>query len=98
MAKGPLYDFVDFIGRHGFWNAQVSQIHVREDLKVELVPRVGNTVILLGSLDGYEEKLSRVYRLYNQGFKVMGWNSYEQLDLQYDNQIVGIRNERDFRN
>lgn len=93
MAKGPLYDFVDFIGKHSFWNAQVSQIHVREDLKVELVPRVGNTVILLGSLEGYEEKLSRVYRLYSQGFKVMGWNRYETLDLQYDNQIVGIRNE-----
>lgn len=93
MAKGPLFDFVDFIGKHSFWNAQISQIHVREDMKIELVPRVGNTVILLGSLDAYEDKLSRVYRLYNEGFKVMGWNRYKKIDLQYDNQIVGIRNE-----
>lgn len=93
IAKGHLFDFVDFIGKHSFWNAQISQIHVRDDMKVELIPRVGNTVILLGRLDAYEDKLNRVYRMYNQGFKVMGWNRYKELDLQYDNQIVGIRNE-----
>jgi len=98
MAKGTLFDFVDFIEKNSFWNAQISQIHINEDMKVELVPRVGDTVILLGSLDNYEEKLNRVYRFYKQGFKVMGWNRYNKIDLQYDNQIVGIRNERESKN
>ncbi|MDD2286954.1 MAG: cell division protein FtsQ/DivIB [Paludibacter sp.] len=91
MATGSMFEFVDYIEESPFWDAQISQIHVREDMKVELVPRVGSAMILLGSLDAYEEKLNRVYRLYNQGFKVMGWNRYKKLDLQYDNQIVGIK-------
>lgn len=93
MATGAIFDFVDYLEKNTFWNAQISQIHVRDDLKVELVPRVGSEIILLGYLDQYEEKLNKVYRLYTQGYRVMGWNRYIKLDLQYENQIVGIKNE-----
>lgn len=91
MAKGELYDFVDHVTNNKFWNAQIDQIHVRRDLKVELVPRMGEAIILLGCLNNYEEKLDRVFRLYHQAFKSMGWNRYKQLDVQYDNQIVATR-------
>jgi cell division protein FtsQ len=93
MATGAIFDFVNYIEGNAFWNAQISQIHVRDDMKIELVPRVGAEIILLGNLDHYEEKLNKVYRLYNQGYKVMGWNRYKKLDLQYENQIVGIKSE-----
>lgn len=91
MSTGKLYDFVDYIAKDKFWNAQIDQIHVRNDLKVELVPRVGDAIILLGRLNNYEDKLNRVFRLYQQAFKTMGWNRYKQLDVQYDNQIVATR-------
>jgi cell division protein FtsQ len=91
MATGKLYDFVDYVTKDKFWNAQIDQIHVRNDLKVELVPRVGDAIILLGQLNNYEEKLHRVFRLYQQAFKSMGWNRYKQLDVQYENQIVATR-------
>lgn len=91
MAKGQLYDFVDHIIKDKFWNAQIAQIHVRNDLKIELVPRMGEAIILLGHLNDYEKKLDRVFRLYHQAFKSMGWNRYAQLDVQYDNQIVATR-------
>jgi len=91
MATGSLYKFVDYITGNKFWNAQIAQINVRNDLKIELVPRVGDAIILLGRLDNYEEKLNRVFRLYHQGFKTMGWNRYEQLDVQYEHQIVATK-------
>jgi len=91
MATGSLYEFVDYITGNKFWNAQIAQINVRNDLKIELVPRVGDAIILLGRLDNYEEKLNRVFRLYHQGFKTMGWNRYEQLDVQYEHQIVATK-------
>lgn len=91
MATGKLYDFVDYVSKDPFWNAQISQIYVRNDMKVELIPRVGDAVILLGTLDAYREKLDRVYRLYDRGFNEIGWNMYESLDLQYDNQVVAVK-------
>lgn len=93
MATQALFDFIDYIEKNTFWNAQTAQIHVRNDLKIELVPRVGNTTILLGNIEKYQEKLDKVYRIYTQGFKKIGWNRYQKLDVQYEGQVIGIKNE-----
>ena len=49
-------------------------------------------LILLGTTTNYQLKLNRLYRLYEKAFNVMGWNSYRMLDLQFENQIVAVRN------
>lgn len=92
LLQGELYDMVRYIAKNEFWNAQIQQIHIRDDQKVELVPRVGDALILLGATTGYELKLGRLYRLYEKAFNVMGWNSYRMLDLQFENQIVAVKN------
>lgn len=88
QACGELYDFVSFIEDNDFWNAQIEQIYIREDAKIELVPRIGGHIILLGKLDGYEHKLDKLYKLYTEGFSTIGWRAYKVIDLQYKNQIV----------
>ena len=88
MASGKLYDFVDFIAENPFWNAQIEQIFVRDDLKIELIPRVGDAVIMLGTLDNYAPKLEKLRKLYKGGFNVIGWNRYKMIDLQYKDQVV----------
>ena len=88
MAAGSLYDFVTFLEENPFWNAQVEQIVVRDDKKIELIPRVGDAVILLGTLDNYQAKLKKLQKLYAKGFNVMGWNRYKVIDLQYKDQVV----------
>ena len=87
-----LFDFVDYIANNEFWAAQIEQIYVREDQKIELIPRLGDAVIILGKLDNYAEKLDNLYYLYKKGFNIMGWNHYKVIDLQYKNQIVCKRN------
>ena len=88
MAKGKMFDFVTYIVDHPFWNAQIEQIYVRDDLKIELVPRVSDAIIVLGTLDNYETKLDKLYKLYHKGFNIIGWNKYKVIDLQYKDQIV----------
>ena len=88
MASGKLFDFVGFVADDPFWNAQIEQINVRDDLKIELVPRVGDAIIMLGTLDNYASKLEKLKKLYARGFNVIGWNRYRMIDLQYKDQIV----------
>jgi cell division protein FtsQ len=88
MATREIFDFVSYLEKDTFWNAQIEQIFVRDDLKVELIPRVGNAVVLLGSFDNFEKKLRNLRELYTQGFNVVGWNRYDKIDLQYDGQVV----------
>jgi len=88
MAKGKMFDFITYIVDNPFWNAQIEQIYVRDDLKIELVPRVSDAIIVLGTLDNYQSKLEKLYKLYQKGFNVIGWNKYKVIDLQYKDQIV----------
>ena len=88
MACRQLFDFVTFLEENPFWNAQIEQIYVREDSRIELIPRIGDAVIMLGSLDNFQAKLSKLYKLYQQGFNVIGWNRYKVINLEFKNQVV----------
>ncbi|NDP20825.1 MAG: cell division protein FtsQ [Paludibacter sp.] len=88
MSTGELFDFVTFLEENPFWNAQIEQIYIRDDLKIELVPRVGDAIVILGTLDNYRAKLEKLHKLYLYGFNEFGWNRYKTIDLQYKNQVV----------
>ena len=94
MCSGKMFDFVSYIVDNPFWNAQIEQIYVRDDNKIELVPRVGDGIILLGTLDNYQVKLEKLFKLYQKGFNVIGWNKYKTIDLEYKNQVVCIKGEQ----
>jgi cell division protein FtsQ len=88
MMTSKMFDFVTFLEENPFWNAQIEQIYICDDMKIELVPRVGDAIIMLGTLDNYQARLEKLRKLYVKGFNVIGWNKYQTIDLQYKDQIV----------
>lgn len=88
MALGSLGEFALFLRDNAFWNNLIEQIDVDKNGEVTLVPRVGNQLILLGTLDNYQEKLENLRALYVNGFNKVGWNKYKQITLKYDGQVV----------
>lgn len=91
FATKSLYPFGMYLQKDPFWNAQIEQIHVRSDKTVELVPRVGDHLIYLGRLDGYERKLKRVKAFYEKALNQVGWNKYSRISVEFDNQIICTR-------
>jgi cell division protein FtsQ len=88
LAVTDLYKFALFLQEDEFWNAQVDQIYVHPDGEVELIPRVGNHKIVLGTLDGYQEKLDNLRLFYDKVIPKMGWEKYSSINLKFKNQIV----------
>ncbi|MDR0575832.1 MAG: cell division protein FtsQ [Tannerella sp.] len=88
FAVSDLYKFALFLQNDDFWNNQIAQIYVRSANDVEIVPRVGNQRIIMGSLDDYEKKLKRLRLFYEQVIPKMGWEKYSVINLKYRNQIV----------
>lgn len=88
FAKNELYRFALFLKENPFWNAQIEQINVDYDEEVDLVPRVGDHIIKLGTIDNFEYKLNKLLSVYQQGFKETGWNKYRTINLSYDDQVV----------
>ena len=87
-AVSELYKFALFLQNDAFWNDQITQIYVRSANDVEIVPRVGNHHILMGSLDDYETKLKKLRLFYEQVTPKMGWDKYSIINLKYKNQVV----------
>ena len=83
-----LINFVEFLQDDPFWSGQVVQINVIRGNEVELIPRVGRGVILLGSLDRFREKLDKLYTFYRRGLAYEGWNKYAYINLKYRGQVV----------
>jgi cell division protein FtsQ len=88
FITNELFDFVVFLHNDPFWRAFIIQINVCKDNEIELVPRLGNQVIFLGTLDGYEKKLDDLMKLYMNGLNKVGWNQYASINLQYKDQII----------
>lgn len=90
-----LINFVKFVDSDDFWKSFVVQIHVDPmmsdpdgDPDVSLVPRAGNQVIVLGSLEDYPEKLEKLMRFYRHAMPYEGWGRYRIINLKYQGQVV----------
>ena len=92
-----LINFVKFVDSDDFWKAFIVQIHVvgsqagdGYDPDIEIVPRAGDQVIMLGSVDGYEQKLAKLLSFYRHAVAYEGWNCCSYINLKYKDQIVCI--------
>lgn len=83
-----LYKLTMYITHDKFMKAQIAQIYVNEFREFELIPRIGNHVILLGKAEDLEEKFKKLYAFYRFGLNKIGWNKYNVINIKYKNQVV----------
>lgn len=97
-ATTELADFGEFVRSNAFWDDLIAQVHVTKNRKgkeiIELVPRVGDNIIYLGSIEGYHKKLRRLKVFYDKAVGTVGWNKYGTISLEYDNQIICTKREQ----
>ena len=65
-----------------------SQVYINSEKDVDLVTRVGNHTVKMGSLEGYENKLNKLYAFYKNALPLEGWNKYSVINLKYGNQVI----------
>lgn len=80
-----------FIGTDSFWMAQIAQVNINPHSKFELVPLIGDQLIVVGDADELDKKFNRLKAFYQQALLQQGINTYEKLDLRFDNQVVAVR-------
>lgn len=90
-AQKYLLPLAQYLKDDELWNAQIDQIHVTARGEVELVPRVGGHVIVLGKPYHYARKFDKLKTFYEKGLSKVGWGKYSRVNLEYDNQVVGTK-------
>lgn len=88
----PLHDFAQYLKEKDFWSDEITQIYVRENGDIELIPRIGSHSILVGSFENIDEKLKHVRTFYKKVLPRKGWNAYRVINAKFDGQIVGEKN------
>lgn len=80
-------DLAMFIQADEFWKAQVAQIDITPN-GFEMIPTIGNHVVVLGKGGDYEQKFDRLFSFYKQVWAKVGFEKYDKLDVQFDGQVV----------
>jgi cell division protein FtsQ len=83
-----MFSFVSYINSDNFWSAQIDQIYVDSNNEIDLIPRVGNHAIHLGTFENYKGKLRNLAAFYDQVLPEVGWNKYSTINLEFKDQIV----------
>lgn len=91
FAREELHTLAQFLCADELWNAQVEQIYVTPKQEIELIPRVGDHVIVLGRPGNYAYKFSKLHTFYEKGLSKVGWDRYSRINIDYNNQVVGTK-------
>lgn len=83
-----LYKVARYIMSNKFLKAQIEQVYVDKTGEFELFPRVGNHIIVFGNAEDIEKKFERLVIFYKNGLSKTGWNKYNVINIQYQNQVV----------
>lgn len=90
-----LYETALFIKKDTLWDAQIEQLFVNDKADIELIPRVGNQRIILGSADSLAVKMRNLLAFYKQAMPKVGWDTYKTINVKYTNQVVCVKNKPD---
>jgi cell division protein FtsQ len=83
-----IYELSLFISQNPLWEAHIEQVYINRSGEYELVPRIGPHIIILGELEGYQEKFEKLEIFYKEGLNRIGWNQFITINLKYKDQVV----------
>ena len=79
---------VNYIKDSKVWSDNISQISVRQDGDLVMVPRKGKEFFIFGQPDNFEDKFSRIGKYYTTIIPEKGEGFYSTVSVKYDGQIV----------
>ena len=79
------------IQKDAFNMAMIDQVDITPQRNFEMIPKIGNTVIVFGDATCMEEKFYKMQLFYKEVMVKAGWNKYSVVNVQYKGQIVAKR-------
>ena len=91
LLLNDILHFTKAVQNDSFFMAQTAQVNIAVNGDFELVPSVGDHIVLIGSVENIEDKLNRLYTFYKKVWVQSGLNAYQVIDCRFDNQIVALK-------
>ncbi|MFZ4863811.1 cell division protein FtsQ/DivIB [Sphingobacterium sp. Mn56C] len=83
-----LIKIVDRVKDDNLWGNQIVQLYVNEQKDIELIPRVGKELLVIGTADSLDYKLERLALYYTEIVPKVGAEAYQKVNVKYGGQII----------
>lgn len=83
-----IINFVGFISADEFLQNLIVQIYVNDMGDIELIPRIGEQVILFGRVEDCGEKFLKLKKFYQKSLSQQWWLTAKTINLKYKNQVI----------
>ena len=90
LLKDVLF-FAKTIQKDSFFMAQVAQVNIEPNGTFQMVPTLGDHLVLLGTVDQLEDKLNRLFTFYKKVWLGSGVNAYQYIDCRFNQQVVALK-------
>ena len=88
-----ILDLAKKITSNKFLSNQVSEVFINESSEAFFIPVIGNHKIKLGSFNNLEVKIKKMMTFYDKIIPKHGWEKYSEINLEYQNQIICLKND-----
>ncbi|MHC1705965.1 MAG: hypothetical protein AB9842_00445 [Bacteroidales bacterium] len=75
-----------------FITQQTEQVYINNQGEFELIPMLGNHIVLAGNANDLQEKIDKLELFYKKGLKAKGWNTYKTINIKFKDQIICSKN------
>jgi cell division protein FtsQ len=79
------------IQKDPFRMGMIEQVDITPQRDFEMIPKIGNQLIVFGDASAAEEKFNKLELFYKQVIIKTGWDKYSVINVQYKNQLVAKR-------
>ncbi len=76
------------IQKDTFRMAMIDQVDITAERNFEMIPKIGNQLIVFGNATDAEEKFNKLQLFYKSVMVKSGWNKYSVINVQFKNQVV----------
>ena len=80
-----------YLLQDAFWMAQVGQVEITPERTFNIIPVIGNHIIVFGTGDHYADKFHRLFLFYRQVSAKVGMDKYAALNVAFSGQVVATR-------
>jgi len=80
-----------YILKDSFWMSQIAQVNVTVNHEFELIPLLGDQLILIGDGTEIDAKFKRLMIFYKQVLSKTGMSKYKLIDVRYNGQVIASK-------
>jgi cell division protein FtsQ len=80
-----------YIVKDAFWMAQIDQVNITAEKTFEIIPKIGNQLIIFGTSENFKEKFDNLLIFYKNVESKVGWNKYSQINVAFRGQVIAVK-------